>query len=324
MEVIHDLHWIRDFPAGCVATVGEFDGVHRGHRVILLEMFRSAVVAGCPTVVVTYEHSESDASGGRAPQPQLTSMTQKLEILDAIGVDVAVVLPVEQILSPAGAGDRDEIVDWIVDEVLTNRLKARVVVVGEDFHFGPRRRLTSEVFRESGKAAGFEVVQIPLDSRKTAAGEVVSAPSIRKALAAGEVAKAAEMLGRPYEIRATVVSGDRRGRTIGFPTANLPVVDALQVPADGVYAGWYTRPNGDRAMSAINIGKRPTFKEIGEPSLVEAHLLDFSGDLYGEATRLQFVERLRSERRFDGIDALQQQLSSDIDQARRLLTKDPN
>jgi riboflavin kinase/FMN adenylyltransferase len=128
------------------------------------------------------------------------------------------------------------------------------------------------------------------------------------------------MLGRPYEIRATVATGDRRGRTIGFPTANLPSADAVQVPADGVYAGWYIRPNGDRAMSAINIGKRPTFKETGEPSLVEAHLLDFSGDLYGEPARLQFVERLRAERAFDGIDALREQLSSDIDEARRLLT----
>lgn len=319
MDVIHDLHWIPDFAAGCVATVGEFDGVHRGHRVILFEVFRSAVVEGCPSVVVTYDRSEQP-DAGRASRPQLTTMAQKLEILETIGVDVVVVLPAERVFAPPGDGDRDETIEWIVDEVFTNRLKARVVVVGEDFHFGPRHRLTIEMFRDRGKHAGFDVVQIPLDSRRTADGEVVSARSIRELLENGDAEKAAAMLGRPYEIRATVTAGDRRGRTIGFPTANLPTPDGMQVPADGVYAGWYIRANGDRAMAAINIGKRPTFKDADGPSLVEAHLLDFSGDLYGEPARLQFIERLRPERPFDGVEALQQQLFKDIEHTRQLLT----
>ena len=144
-------------------------------------------------------------------------------------------------------------------------------------------------------------------------------PEIRRALAGGDVDRAALMLGRPYTVRGVVEIGDRRGSRIGFPTANLPVPNVMAWPADAVYAGWCTRANGDRHPCAINIGRRPTFYEHTEQSLLEAHLIDFEGDLYGEQIDVSFVQFLRSERKFDGIDQLRAQLTEDIDESRSLL-----
>jgi riboflavin kinase/FMN adenylyltransferase len=146
--------------------------------------------------------------------------------------------------------------------------------------------------------------------------EPISSTAIRRALAGGQVELAAEMLGRPYEARGSVVRGDERGRLLGFPTANVEVPNKVCLPADGVYAGFYLRPDGERHPCAINLGRRPTFYEHADHSLLEAHLLDFEGDLYGEKARVQFTHFLRSERKFDGIDALVIQLKHDIEHAR--------
>lgn len=311
MEVIRDLDWCPPFDRGSVVTFGEFDGVHRGHRVVLLETMRAAVVEGCPAVVVTFD-PRSFPGGDDAP-PMLTDFQQKLELFEAADVDVVIELPADR---RGSAPDDEPGVGWIIDDVLADTLHARAVVVGEDHHFGSRRRHTMERVRRRADEVGFRIVQIPVDSRRTSNGEVVSARSIREQLAAGEVAAAAAMLGRPHEIRSTVTAGDRRGRTIGFPTVNLPTPQHLQIPAEGVYAGRYLRPNGQTLRAAINIGRRPTFLDGAEP-LIEAHLLDFRGDLYGEPARLQFVSRIRGEQRFDGIDALRAQLASDVEEVRR-------
>jgi riboflavin kinase/FMN adenylyltransferase len=150
--------------------------------------------------------------------------------------------------------------------------------------------------------------------------EPVSSTAIRRALAGGNVTLATAMLGRPFEARGIVVQGDQRGRLLGFPTANVEVSGRICLPADGVYAGWYERPDGSRYTCAINLGRRPTFYEHADSSLLEAHLIDFEGELYGEIARVQFVGFLRSERKFDGIDALVAQLKHDVDHARQLLT----
>lgn len=312
MKVIRDLDWAPEFERGSVVTFGEFDGVHRGHRVVLLETLRAAVVEGCPAVVVTVD-STTFTPRDDPPPARITTFEQKLELLEASEIDVVI-----ELSAGLDRNDPDRLVPWMVDDVFGTVLNARAVVVGEDYHFGTARRRALDELNEQSSNARFRIVQIPVESRRTAGGEVISAHTIRRHLAVGEVDVAAEMLGRPHEIRSTVTPGDRRGRTIGFPTVNLPTPTDVQIPAEGVYAGWYLRPDGERLMAAINIGRRPTFYDNARP-LIEAHLLDFRGDLYGEAGRLQFVARLRPERKFDGIDALRTQLARDIDDARAAL-----
>ena len=160
---------------------------------------------------------------------------------------------------------------------------------------------------------------MPLVARADGIDEPISTTAIRRALAGGEVELAARMLGRPHEVRGTVVLGDQRGRLLGFPTANVEVPNSVCLPADGVYAGWYERPDGDVHPCAINLGRRPTFYEHADHSLLEAHLLDFDGDLYGEQAQVRFEHFLRSERKFDGIDAIKAQLVHDVEHARELL-----
>ena len=155
--------------------------------------------------------------------------------------------------------------------------------------------------------------------RRDGVDEPVSSTAIRRALAGGDIARANAMLGRPYEVRGTVFEGDQRGRLLGFPTANVGVPNGMCMPADGVYAGWYERPNGDVHACAINLGRRPTFYEHADASLLEAHLLDVDVDLYGEQAEVRFTNFLRSERKFDGVDALIAQLAHDIDHVRQLL-----
>jgi riboflavin kinase/FMN adenylyltransferase len=206
-----------------------------------------------------------------------------------------------------------------IERVLVRCLRAECVVVGDDFHFGRHREGNVALLRDIGQTHGFDVEPVVLVPREDGIDEPVSSTAIRRALAGGNVTLAAQMLGRPFEARGIVVDGDHRGRLLGFPTANVAVPSRISLPADGVYAGWYRRPDGDRHPCAINLGRRPTFYEHADSSLLEAHLIDFEGDLYGEPAEVQFVGFLRSERKFDGIDALVEQLKLDIDHARDLL-----
>jgi riboflavin kinase / FMN adenylyltransferase len=170
---------------------------------------------------------------------------------------------------------------------------------------------------ELGRQHDFQVGGLPLLSRS---GATISSTAIRRALQDGEVEVAASMLDRPYEVRGVVVRGDQRGRTIGFPTANVEVPNTICVPADGVYAGWYELPSGDVCGAVMNLGRRPTFYEHADHSLLEAHLLDFDGDLYGQAAKVRFVQRVRGERKFDGLDALREQISADRVSAAAILS----
>ena len=203
--------------------------------------------------------------------------------------------------------------------VLVDCLATSGVVVGDDFHFGKGRQGNVATLRELGASAGFEVHPMALVQRTDGPDESLSSTSIRRAMAGGQVELAAELLGHPFEARGVVVQGDQRGRLLGFPTANVEVPKATCLPSDGVYAGWYIRPGGQRQACAINLGRRPTFYEHADHSLLEAHLLDFAGDLYGERAKVQFTNFLRSERKFEGIDALIGQLKNDIDHARTAL-----
>ena len=300
-----------DSPPSAVA-VGVFDGVHVGHQQILNRVVERARVEGlCATVVTFDTHPAFTLRPQNAPL-LLTDLAQKLDVFDALGLERAVVLPFGDRLAATSA-------DGFIDDVLVGGLNARVVVAGVDFHFGSNREGSTGTLRIAGARCGFDVETVDLYHFPNAP-EAVSSTAIRRALAGSRVADVAQMLGRPYAIGGLVIEGDRRGATVGFPTANIPVATDRAWPADGVYAGLFTDSDGTRYGCAINIGRRPTFFEHAEHSMLEAHLLDFDGDLYGHEVQVEFLRFLRSERRFSGIDALAAQLKKDVENARRIIT----
>jgi riboflavin kinase/FMN adenylyltransferase len=237
-----------------------------------------------------------------------------MDLLESTGVDAAIMVP----FTAEVAAESPE---SFVKRVLVDCLGTQVIVVGDDFHFGRHREGNVDLLRKLGADADFDFEVEPLDllPRLDGVDEPISSTAIRRALAGGDIGRANEMLGRPYGVQGTVVHGDQRGRLLGFPTANVEVPNTRCLPADGVYAGWYLRPDGEIHPCAINIGRRPTFYEHADSSLLEAHLLDFDDDLYGESARIRFAGFLRSERKFDGVDSLIAQLRADVEHARQLL-----
>jgi riboflavin kinase / FMN adenylyltransferase len=295
-----------------VVTIGAYDGVHRGHQFVIDQVKRSAAALDARSVVVTFDrHPASIVRPESAPR-LLTDLEQKLELLDATGVDATVVIHFDEAQSAETPGS-------FVQRVLVDGLRMRRIVVGEDFHFGSHREGNVALLRTLGAGADFDVEPIELIERSDGVDEPISSTAIRRAMAGGDVDVAERLLGRPFQARGSVVQGDQRGRLLGFPTANVEVPNFVCLPADGVYSGWYERPDGSRHACAINLGRRPTFYEHADHSLLEAHLLDFQDDLYGERAEVEFVHFLRSERKFDGFDALKTQLKHDIEQARATL-----
>lgn len=316
MEIVRDLDRCGASTAGHALTIGAYDGVHLGHQAVIRATQDTAGRLGIRTAVVTFEPHPAYILRPESAPPLLTDLDQKLDLLETCGVDTAVVVPFD-------AERASETAEQFVERVVVGCLRAKAVVVGADFHFGKDRAGNVEVLAKLGLEHDFEVDGVQLLPRENGIAESVSSTAIRRALAGGEVATAARMLGRNHEIRGPVVVGDRRGRTIGFPTANVAVSRHLAMPADAVYAGWYVLPDGTRWPAAINIGKRPTFYRNAEHSLLEAHLIDYDGDLYGQPARIRLVELLRSEQRFDGIEALAAQLERDVAKARELLERAP-
>ncbi|HEY3844488.1 MAG TPA: bifunctional riboflavin kinase/FAD synthetase [Acidimicrobiales bacterium] len=299
---------------GTAVTIGAYDGVHLGHRALLADLSRRAEAAGLTTVVVTFDRHPAYVVRPESAPKQLTDLEQKLELLAECGIDRTLVVAFDKARADESAED-------FVKEVLVDELEARLVVVGEDFHFGHARRGNVALLAECGAEYGFEVVGVALTGDREA---TVSSTRIRTMVAEGDVAGAAALLGRPHEVRGPVVPGDGRGGPeLGFPTANVAVADDIALPADGIYAGYYSRPDGSSHRAAISVGRRPTFYEPGTASvLVEAYLLHFEGDLYGEAARVSFVRRLRDEQQFDSVDALIGQMQRDVTETERVLSAD--
>jgi riboflavin kinase/FMN adenylyltransferase len=297
---------------GSAVAIGVFDGVHLGHQHVLAEARRLAAERRALSAVVTFDRHPAAVVRPESAPKLLTDLDQRLELLAGLGMDLTYVVSFDEARSKESAED-------FIETVLVDCLAAKAVVVGADFHFGHQRRGTVELLRAMGRAAGFEVDGIELLASKEEGATAISSTAIRAALAAGDLASANRMLGRPHEVRGLVTEGDRRGRELGYPTANLAVPGDICLPADGIYAGWYLRPDGATHPCAINLGRRPTFYEHADSSLLEAHLLDFDGDLYGEAARVRFVARLRAEVRFDSVDALLRQMALDVDETREVL-----
>jgi riboflavin kinase/FMN adenylyltransferase len=273
-----------------------------------------AAELGARSVVVTFDRHPASVIRPDAAPRLLTNATQKLELLADTGVDATVVVPF------SAAQARETPVDF-VERVIVNALRAQAVIVGSDFHFGHMRQGNITLLRELGERHDFTCEPVVLIPRADGVDEPISSTAIRRALAGGEIETATRLLGRALEVRGTVVTGDQRGRTIGFATANVEIPNGMCLPSDGVYAGLYRRPDGSEHACAINLGRRPTFYVNAEHSLLEAHLLDFAGDLYGEDAAVTFVAFLRSEKQFAGIDELKTQLKLDVEHARVAVQK---
>jgi len=292
-----------------VITIGAYDGVHRGHRAVIAQVQARAAELGARSVVVTFDRHPASVIRPDAAPRLLTNASQKLELLADTGVDATVVVPF------SAAQARETPVNF-VERVIVNALRTQAVIVGSDFHFGHMRQGNITLLRELGERHDFTCEPVVLIPRADGVDEPISSTAIRRALAGGEIETATRLLGRALEVRGTVVTGDQRGRTIGFATANVEIPNGMCLPSDGVYAGLYRRPDGSEHACAINLGRRPTFYVNAEHSLLEAHLLDFAGDLYGEDAAVTFVAFLRSEKQFAGIDELKTQLKLDVEHAR--------
>jgi riboflavin kinase/FMN adenylyltransferase len=293
--------------SGTVVTVGTFDGVHRGHWAVLQEIRRRAAESGRRSVMVTFHPHPLRIVRPEAAPELLTTPTEKKEILAETGLDFAVFLSFTTALSRYSPRR-------FVEEILLSRLGMKELVIGYDHGFGRGRSGDVETLQAIGKELGFQVDVVG----PVRAGEgAVSSTRIRDAVRGGEMEEAARGLGRPYSVRGLVVRGDGRGRTLGFPTANLMVAggDKL-IPLEGIYAVRGVLRTGTFS-GALHLGPRPTFR--GSPPTIELHLMDFDGDLYGEEVRVDFVKRLRGVEPFATVEALVQQMSEDVALARQVL-----
>lgn len=295
-----------------VITIGAYDGVHLGHQAVIDHVRELAAARSCRSVLVTFDKHPASVVRPESAPLLLTEPDQKLERLGATGLDAVAMVTFDE-------EQAAESPESFIQRVLIDHLNVAAIVVGEDFHFGSGRDGNVDLLRKIGAENDFDVEPLELLPRTDGIDEPVSSTAIRRALAGGDITRANAMLGHTYEVRGDVVQGDQRGRLLGFPTANVEVSNRVCLPADGVYAGRYQHPDGTVHDCAINLGRRPTFYEHAETSLLEAHLLDFEGDLYGEVAMVRFTHFLRSERKFDGIDALIEQLRADVEAARTLL-----
>jgi riboflavin kinase/FMN adenylyltransferase len=294
-----------------VVTIGNFDGVHRGHHAVLDAVVQISHDRGLTSVAITFEpHPVAFLFPERAPQP-LTTVADKVELLGAIGVDAVLVQAFTAELARMSPRE-------YVEQVLVGALQAKVVVVGGDMRFGHRNSGDVGTLRELGDELGFEV-HVIADLGRAGEARRWSSTWVRELVAAGDVASADQVLGRPHRVTGKVVHGDHRGRELGYPTANLAPDIVEAIPADGVYAGWLVvRRSGERWPAAISIGTNPTFD--GTSRRVEAYVLDQTGlDLYGLSIALEFVQRLRPMLKFDGIEALVAQMDLDVAACRDVL-----
>ena len=295
-----------------VATLGTFDGVHVGHQAVLGRTVMEARRRAVPSAVVTFAGHPAEVLRPESAPLLLTDLDQRLDLIAACGLDTAYLVDFDE-----------EVAGWsaekFMEDALVGQLGAVALVVGPDAHFGNRREGNLEYLRTAGPGLGLEVVLVDEAREMPFTLEPISSTAIRRALRGGDVAQAARMLGRLYAVSGEVIMGDQRGRTIGFPTANISLSKDRAWPSDGVYAGWFERADGSSHPCAVNIGRRPTFHLHAECSLLEAHLIDFDADLYGESCTVSFVDFLRSERRFDGVESLVAQLKDDIAETRRVL-----
>jgi riboflavin kinase/FMN adenylyltransferase len=307
---IHRLNWDETPPEGCsrgAVTVGNFDGVHRGHADLVAEVQRQARAVQGPAVAVTFDPHPLKLLRPEQFQPVLTTATDRAALLEACGADHVVLLQTTPALLHLTAGE-------FFHRVLQSGLGSRAIVEGRNFGFGRDREGDIDTLARLCGETGIHLEIVPPVLYQ---GKSVSSSRVRNALLEGAVRQATELLSRPYRVHGTVATGQRRGRTIGFPTANLEQIETL-VPGDGVYAV-RVKQGTKRWPGAANIGPNPTFGE--NVRKIEAHLIGFEGDIYGRPLALDFIARLRDLQKFAGPEALVRQLRQDVAEAKRLDTE---
>ncbi len=304
MELIRGQRHLRPRHRGCVATIGNFDGVHLGHHAILAQLPEQAVRLHLPRVVITFEPQPQEFfAGPTAPPARLMRLREKLLALDGLGIERTLCLTFDRALAALPA-------ERFIEDLLVQHLGIRYLVVGDDFRFGHRRAGDFAMLVAAGQCHGFEVA----DTRSCILdGERISSTRIRQTLSLGDLELATRLLGRPYDMCGRVAYGDQVGRTIGFPTANIHLHRRV-TPVYGVYAVMMSGPGLRPWPGIANVGRRPTVQ--GNRERLEVHLLDFQGDLYGRHVKVDFLHYLRPEQRFESLAALQAQIQQDERAAR--------
>ena len=306
MELVRGMHNLRERHRGCVVTIGNYDGVHRGHQHMIAALRARATELGVPAVIVTLEPAPREFFAGDAAPARLTRLREKLDALAMYGVDRLVVLRFDQHLRDMGANE-------IVERLLVKGLGVRHMVVGHDFHFARNREGTIETLREAGLQHGFTVEEV---ERFLDDGDRVSSSLVREALGSGDLARATQLLGRPYRMAGRVRRGQQLGRRLGYPTANLALHRKV-VPLWGVFAVRVSGAGLVDHAAVVSLGTRPTIN--GTEPLLEVHVFDFDRDIYGKYLCVDFVARLRDEKRFESLDALVEQMHLDAAAARAIL-----
>jgi riboflavin kinase/FMN adenylyltransferase len=306
MDLVRGLHNLMPRHRGCVATIGNYDGVHRGHQHIVAALRERASALAVPAVVVTFEPTPREYFEGPAAPSRLTRLREKLEALECCGVDRVVVLRFDDRMRGMAAAE-------FVDRLLVDGLGVHHVVVGHDFHFARRREGTIETLRTAGRVHGFTVEEV---GQFLVDGERVSSSLVREALNRGDLDRATRLLGRPYRMAGRVRLGKRLGRQLGYPTANLALHRKV-VPLWGIFAVRVSGAGLSDHPAVASLGTRPTVD--GTDPLLEVHLFDWDGDLYGRYLDVDFVARLRDERKFESLDALVAQMHRDAASARMVL-----
>lgn len=306
MELVRGLHNLRERHHGCVATIGNYDGVHRGHQHIIAALRERARAFGLPAVVVTFEPTPREYFEGAAAPSRLTRLREKLAALESCGVDRVVVLRFDDRMRGMAEAE-------FVGRLLVEGLGVRHVVVGHDFRFARRREGTVETLRAAGFVRGFTVEEV---DQFLVDGERVSSSLVREALNRGDLDRATRLLGRPYRMAGRVRLGKRLGRQLGYPTANLALHRKV-VPLWGIFAVRVSGAGLRDHPAVASLGTRPTVD--GTDPLLEVHLFDWDGDLYGRYLYVDFVARLRDEQKFESLDALVAQMHRDAAAARAVL-----
>ncbi|MHB8512969.1 MAG: bifunctional riboflavin kinase/FAD synthetase [Actinomycetota bacterium] len=306
MIVAHSLEEIPSSLKPTAISIGVFDGMHTGHQMILREVIERATQINATPGVVTFDrHPLELIAPGKEPA-LITTVAQRASAMDELGLGFVLILKFDPELRSLRA-------DEFVRKILVEGLDVRHVVVGSNFRFGFNHEGTVETLEDLGEKFGFEVEVFSL----LGGSDTISSTLIRRQIAEGQIEKVTQELGRPFRIEGVVEHGAKRGKGLGFPTANLRIEHKMAIPKIGVYAGWLII-DGARHPAVVNVGLNPTF-ETRQTPIVEAHVLDFDGDLYGKTVELEFTHRLRDELRFDGPDPLIKAIEDDIARARQLL-----
>ena len=308
MELIRGVHNLRPRHRGCVATIGNFDGVHLGHQAVLGQLTQKADELSLPATVMTFEPQPQEFFVPEQAPPRLTRFREKLQALRRYGVDRVLCVRFDRRFAAQSA-------QQFVDRLLLDGLGVRYLVVGDDFRFGQGRSGDFAMLQEAGRRHGFQVVNMHTFSLD---GERVSSTRVRQALAAGDLGQADKLLGRPYRMSGRVAHGFKRGRSIGFPTANIHL-HRTATPIHGVYAVEVFGLEQEPLAAVANVGNRPTVD--GTRSLLEVHLFDFDRDIYGRHVQVEFKHWQRAERRFESFDALKQQIELDATAAREYFAR---